>query len=201
MALRLEFKPTPGQRRTLIGVSSIIGALAVYSWAIRPHVDSLRAAQRYERAMTERVDLREGIEEDLLAQRERLATLRAERATFSAMAFSPAEAVQFHSDLQAICHEAACRVAWLNYGRDESVARYGERGATSAMVIRSASLTIHGTYGNVTRFLEVLRTRPQKVWIDSFEITVLPSEPDRVVCDMMITICVDQEKGNAPNDF
>jgi hypothetical protein len=196
MGIRLELKPTPGQQNALVGVLAVIGVLAAYNWAIRPHVSSLRAAQQYRWATGERMELGESISDGVVAEQDRLQTLRAERAAFSALAFSPEEAVQFHNDLQALCRETACSVAWLSYGNDENVARYGARGAVSAMVVRSASLTIHGAYGSIVKFLGELRSRPQKIWIDSLEVTTLPSRPDRVVCDLTITICVDQDKGS-----
>lgn len=200
MRVEREYRLTSVQRNALIGVLALIGSLAAYNWALRPHVSSLRAAQRYEWATGERLNVGESINEDLVAQREKLEALCVERAAFSEMAFCPAEAMRFYNDLQALCREAACTVTLLSYGDDESVAGYGAEGTVSAMIVRSVSLTIHGSYGSVMRFLGTLQSRPEKVWVDSFEMATVPSKPDRVVCDITITICVDQEKGCADRD-
>jgi hypothetical protein len=201
MRIEREYKLTSVQRNAFIGVLAAIGSLATYSWALRPHISSLRAAQRYEWATSERLNVGESINEDLVAQRDKLKTLCVERTAFSEMAFCPAEAMRFHNDLEALCREAACTVTLLSYGDEESVARYGAEGTGSAMAVRNASLTIHGTYGGVIRLLETLRSRPQKVWVESFEMATVPSEPDRVVCDIVITICVDHEKRCRDHDW
>lgn len=178
----------------MFGALFLIGLLAGYAGVLSPHVAFLRASQHYERAMHMRLDVSETVNEDLAFQGETLQKLRAERAAFSAMAFSPDEAKKFHNDLQALCREATLNVISLSYGNDEDLAAYGARQATSAMVLRSVMMTAHGTYGSVVAVLDALQSHQQRIWIDGFQMVTLPSKPGWVACDMTITICVDHEK-------
>jgi hypothetical protein len=84
----------------------------------------------------------------------------------------------------------------LGYGNDESLSAYGARQATSAMVFRRATLTVHGAYGGMVALLETLQSQAQKIWVDEFRMTTLPLKPGWVTCDMTVTICVDHEKEN-----
>jgi hypothetical protein len=185
---------TRGQENALFGALFVIGLLAACAWVISPHVAFLRASQQYERAMHKRLDLSETVNEDLAFQGEELKELRAERAAFSDAAFSPDEAKRFQNNLQALCREAALNVISLSYGNDENLAAYGSRQAISAMVLRSATMTAHGTYGSVVAVLETLQSYRQTIWIDGFQMVPLPSKPGWVACDMTLTICVDHEK-------
>jgi len=194
MRARLQYTLTPGQQNAVIGVLSAIGLVAVYGWAVRPHVASLHAAQQYAWATSLRLDLGESINEDITAEQRKLGAMDAERVAFSEMAFSPDEAVQFHNDLQALCQETKCSVVSLGYGSDENIARQGAQEVVSAMVVRSATLTVDAPYNNVVKLLESLSSRRRKVWIDSFKMTTPSPKSDCVVCEMTVTICVDLAK-------
>ena len=142
MQFRLEYKLTRGQQNALAGVLIAIGLVAVYGWAVRPHVTALHAAQQYEWAMSQRVDLGGSISDDIVSERRKLDELVVERAAFSQTAFSPTEAAQFHNDLQALCRETGCTMASFGYEDDESVARVGAQGTVSDVVVRSATLLV-----------------------------------------------------------
>ena len=191
----MEYKLTRGQQNAVVGVLVAIGLVAVYSWAVRPHVAALHAAQQYKWATSQRVDLGGAVSDDIIAERSRLDALIAERAAFARVAFSAMEAVQFHNDLQLLCRQAGCSVASFGYESDESVARGRTQEVDSAVVVRSATLLVDGTYSGVMTLLETLLSRPQRVWIDAFTVTALPWKLDRVACEITITICVDHAKG------
>ena len=198
MQLRLEYKLTRGQQNVVVAVLVAIGLVAVYRWAVRPHVTALHAAQQYEWATSQHVDLGGSISDDIIVERRKLDELIVERTAFSRMAFSSMEAAQFHNDLQALCRETGCTVASFGYDDDERVARGEDQAAVSAVVVRSATLLVDGTYTGVVTLLEALLSRPQRVWIDAFTMTALPWKLDRVACEITITICVDHAKGRDP---
>jgi hypothetical protein len=195
MQLRLEYKLTRGQQNAMAGVLVAIGLVTVYSWAVRPHVAALHAAQQYEWAMNQRVDLGGSISDDIITERRKLDELIVERTAFLQTAFSPTEAAQFHNDLQALCRETGCTVASFGYDDDESVAQGRGQGTASDVVVRSATLLVDGTYGGVVTLLDTLLSHPQRVWIDAFRVTALPWKLDHVACEVTITICVDHAKG------
>ncbi|UCD50906.1 MAG: hypothetical protein JSW27_25700 [Phycisphaerales bacterium] len=189
-------KLTQGQENALFGALLLVGLLAAYAWVLSPHLAFLRASHQYGRAMHMRLNASETVNDDLACQRETLQTLRAERAAFSDLAFSAEGAKKFHNDLQTWCGEAGLDVMSLGYGNDESLAAYGARQASSAMVFRSATMTLHGAYGGMVALLETLQSRPQKIWVAGFQMTTLPSKPGWLACDMTVSICVDYEKEN-----
>ena len=185
---------TPRQENALFGALVVVGLLAAYAWVLSPHVAFLRASHQYERAMQMHVNASETVNDDLACRRETLQTLRAERRAFSGLAFSAEGAKRLHDDLQTWCRQAGLEVMSLGYGNDESLAAYGARQATSAMVFRSATMTVHGAYGGMVALLETLQSQPQKIWVDGFQMTTFTAKPGWVACDMTVTICVDYER-------
>lgn len=189
--IRKHIGLTSGQESALRRALILAGMIAVGMWTLRSHVAFLGASQRYEHAMGEHEEMSEVVNEDLAAQRRKLERLREERAVFAGMAFRPAEARQFHHELQDLCREAACDIVSLSYSKDENLASYGERDAASTMVLRRTSLTVHGLYGGVVQVLDALQKRPQKVWVEGFHMQILQAKPGWVSCDMKVVIWVD----------
>jgi len=187
---------TQGQENALFGALLLVGLLAAYAWVLSPHVAFLRASHQYERAMHMHVSASDTVNDDLADQRGTLQTLRAERTAFSDSAFSPAGAKRFHNELQTWCRQAGLEVISLGFGNDESLAAYGARQANSAMVFRSATMTVHGGYGGMVALLETLQVQPQKIWVEGFQMTTSSSKPGSVACDLTVTICVDYDKEN-----
>lgn len=192
--IRKHRELTRRHERALLAALFLVGLLAAYAWVISPHAALLQASQRHDLAMHRHVSACEAVNENLALQTETLQALRAERAAFSNLAFSPAGAKEFHNELQAWCREAGLAVMSLSYANDERLAPDGMRKAASAVVLRSASITVHGAYSGVVALLETLESLPQKIWIDGFQMTSAPSRPEWVACDMTVTICVDFEK-------
>jgi len=185
---------TRRQEHALLVALFLVGLLAAYAWVLSPHAALLQASQRYEHAMHLRLNASEAVNEDLACQSEKLKTLGAERAAFSALAFSPGGAREFHNELQTWCREAGLAVMSLGYGNDEKLVADGARRAVSTMVLRSAAITVHGTYAGVVALLEILQSQPHTIWIDGFQMAAVPSKPDLIACNMTITYCVDYEK-------
>jgi hypothetical protein len=192
--IRTHCDLTRRQERALLAALFLVGLLAAYAWVLGPHAALLQASQRYERAMYLHLNASEAANEELALRSEKLQALRAERTAFADLAFSPAGAKEFHYQLQAWCHETGLDVMSLGYANDERLAVDGARQATSAMVLRSATMTLHGSYGGVVTLLKTLESLPQRTWIDGFQMATVPAKPDWVACDMTVTICVDYDK-------
>jgi len=127
----------------------------------------------------------------------RFEKLVAQCASLSNMVFSPANAEEFLSDLEAFCEQSGCVVASLSFLNSEG-RRDGDAGLS--IVTKGAALTVHGTYGGTTRLIEKLQARPKKVWIDALRITALAPNSSQVVCHLAITIYVNLDEENIDHE-
>lgn len=175
----------------MVGLLLVVAALGVRSWVVTPHLASLKAAQQYERATGDRIEKSKTINHQLRAKRTRLEKLTAEYALLSDMAFSPAKAEEFLSDLEAFCEQSGCVVASLSFmnGPDQTA-----DGWSASVVARGAALTIYGRYGSIARLIEKLQGRREKVWIDALHMARLTSDLSRVACRITITIYVNLDE-------
>ena len=171
--------------RAATGVLLLVAVLGVRSWVVMPHVASLKAAQQYERVTKERIEKNRIVNHELRAKQTRLEKLVADCASLSDMAFSLAKADQFLSDLEAFCKESGCTVASLSFMNADDQQR---RDAGSSTVAKGAALTVHGSYGSITRLITKLQARQEKVWIDQLRMATLNPGSDRVACYLTITI-------------
>ena len=67
---------------------------------------------------------------------------------------------------------------------------------TSGIVTNSAVLSVIGFYKDIPRLIQRLQARNQKVWIDSIKVLTVEYNSDRPRCDITITICEIQDKGD-----
>jgi len=176
----------------------LVAVLGVRSWVVMPHLASLKAAQQYERATHERIAKNRIVNHELRAKQTRLEKLVADCASLSDMAFSPAKADQFLSDLEAFCKESGCTVASLSFMNGDDQRR---RDAGSSAVAKGAALTVHGPYGGITRLIAKLQARPEKVWIDQLRMATLDPGLDRIACDLTITIYVNLDVESAGHEY
>jgi hypothetical protein len=109
------------------------------------------------------------------------------------MVFSSAKAEEFLSDLEAFCLETGCTIG--------SLANVGEKQqGVSAIVTRTTSLTVHGGYNSIIRLIQRLKSRTQKVSIESIQMATIPANPQSVACRMVITIYVNLDMESQGDD-
>ena len=177
--------------RAVAGLLLLVGVLGVRTWVVAPHLASLKAAQQSERAMGDRLEKSKTMNHQLRMARTRLKELTEEYALLSDMAFRPAKADEFLSDLEAFCEQSGCVVASLSFmsGRDQVG---GDAG--SSIVARGAALMIHGRYGSIARLIEKLQARREKVWIEELHMSRFADDVGPVACQMVITIYVNLDE-------
>jgi Tfp pilus assembly protein PilO len=174
--------------RICAGVLLLAAALVVRSWIITPHLASLRAAQQYERATGDRIDKSKMLNRQLRAAKTRLEKLAAEHVLLSDMAFRPDAADEFLSNLAASCEQSGCSVVSLNFANGQNQKR---EDIDQFVVARGVTLAVQGQYDNISRLIEILQARPQKVWVDKLQMEQSPPDPSLIVCRMTITIYID----------
>lgn len=173
----------------------LIAALAMYNWIVAPRTNYLLAAQRYEFVMENVVKKNKTIDNRVNIRKKKLQELREQSAQLQSTLFTSDQAREFFSDLQAISEETGCIVYSVNLiTNKQNPNKNGQLQDTAGIVTKSAVLSVVGVYRNITKLIERLQSRTQKVWIDSVKVQALNNNSDRPRCDITITICVLTDK-------
>ncbi len=181
--------------RHTVSVSLIvIAALAMYNWLVTPHAGYWSAAQGYESVMDNVVEKNKTISNIVNIKRKKLQELREKSAQLQSILFTPDQAREFFSDLQAVSEETGCVVYSLNLMTNKPSPKDGDSEDTSGIVTKSAVLSVVGVYRNIAKLMERLQARTQKVWIDSVQVRTLDYSSDQPRCNITITICEISDK-------
>lgn len=182
--------------RTAVSASLImIAALAMYNWIVAPRTNYLLAAQRYEFVMENVVKINTSIGNKVETKKKKLQELREQSAQLQSTLFTPDQAREFFSDLQAISKETGCVVYSVNLiSNVPNPIKDGQLQDSAGIVTKSAVLSVVGVYKNITKLIERLQSRTQKVWIDSVKVQALNNNSDLPRCDITITICALTDK-------
>lgn len=173
----------------------LIAALAMYNWIVAPRTNYLLASQRYEYVMENVVKKNKTIDNRVNIRKKKLQELREQSAQLQSTLFTSDQAREFFSDLQAISEETGCIVYSVNLiTNKQNPNKDGQLQDTAGIVTKSAVLSVVGVYRNITKLIERLQSRTQKVWIDSVKVQALNNNSDRPRCDITITICVLTDK-------
>ena len=173
----------------------LIAALAMYNWIVAPRTNYLLAAQRYEFAMDNVVKKNKTIDNRVEVKKKKLQELLEQSAQLQSTLFTFDQAREFFSDLQAISEQTGCIVYSVNLiTNNPSPIKDGQLQDTAGIVTKSAVLSVVGVYKNITKLIERLQSRTQKVWIDSVKVQALNNSSDRPRCDITITICALTDK-------
>ncbi len=184
--------------RHTVSVSLIvIAALAMYNWLVTPHADYLSAAQGYESVMDNVVEKNKTISNIVNIKRKKLQELSGKSAQLQSILFTPDQAREFFSDLQAVSEETGCVVYSLNLMTNKPSPKDRDSEDTSGIVTKSAVLSVVGVYRNIAKLMERLQARTQKVWIDSVQVRTLDYSSDQPRCNITITICALTDKETA----
>ncbi|MGD8499106.1 MAG: hypothetical protein PVJ86_00570 [Phycisphaerales bacterium] len=167
---------------------AVVVALAMYNWSVAPHATYLSAAQQYDGAVENVIKHKQDLAAKVDGKKKTLEQLRQRYAELASMLFTFDQAREFFGDLQAISEETGCAVRSLNFISGPASPGGGQQ-PTAGVVVKSAVLTVEGVYGNMTILMQKLRSRKQKVWIDSVRMRALGRSLDLVRCDITITIC------------
>ncbi len=184
-------------RSTRYAVSAsliVIALLVMYNRIIAPHAAYLSVVQGYESAMSNLINKNDVINSKVEVKRKKLQELQEKSVQLQSTLFTSDKAREFFSDLQAISEQTGCMVQSLNMIKNNPNEKLSEN--TSGIVTRSAVLSVVGLYKDIPRLIQRLQARTQKVWIDSIKVMTVEYNSDLPRCDMTITICEIQNKGD-----
>ena len=175
----------------------VIAALGMYNWIAAPHATYLLAAQRYGFVVDDMVKKNKAIDNKVKIKKNKLQELQKQHVELQNTLFTPDEAREFFSDLQAISGETGCIVYSLNLIDSKPNTKSGQPKQTAGVVTKSAVLSVVGLYRNITNLIQRLQARTQRVWVDSVKMRTLDGSLDRARCDITITICAIENEETA----
>jgi hypothetical protein len=190
---------TDSDRRMIVAVLGVIGAVAIRSWLVNPHLASLHATQRYEQAVKTAIGESKSLGLQLRGSRLELDRLQAQRAALAQGIFRPAEAEPFFGELERLCAEAQCTVLSSEALEKRTPTLHNVSDANVPITRKAAKLTLQGDYGSLTRLIEKLQTYPRKIWIDMLTLA-LPPAGSGITCDLEISIYIFRSKENESHD-
>jgi hypothetical protein len=195
MLIKHLLKVNPSTRYAVSASLVVIALLAMYNWLVAPHAAYLSVAQGYESVTANLVNKNRIISSQVKVKRKKLQNLQEKSTQLQSTLFTPDKAIEFFSDLQAIAEQTGCMVQSLNMIQNNP--REVESENISGIITKSAVLSVVGLYKDIPRLIQRLQARTQKVWIDSIKVMTVEYNSDRPRCDMTITICEIQDKGDS----
>jgi len=194
MLVKYLLKANHSTRYAVSGSLIVIALLAMYNWLVAPHTAYLSVVQGYESVSANLLNKNKLINSKVMVKRKKLQELQGKSAQLQSTLFTPDKAREFFSDLQAISEQEGCMVQSLNMIQSNPKNKQSEN--TSGIVTKSAALSVVGLYKDIPRLIQRLQARTQKVWIDSIKVMTVEYASDRPRCDITITICEIQDKGD-----
>ena len=182
---------TSSSGAALIGLV-LIGAVAMYSWIVAPHVDYLRAVQKYEPVLDDIAREKDELQDMVVRRRETLDEINKHFDDLSDRLFTYVQARELPKELGAAAEQYHCRVTTVDLS-DEPVSIFEGKIGDRSIDAMEAQVSVVGDYNGLTAFIKRLQGRDRKIWIHSLTMSVLDDKGGRLVCDMAMTIYVIQE--------
>jgi len=172
----------------------VIAVVAMYKWIVTPHINCLFAAEQYDSAMDGVAQKNEDIVREIKVESKKLEKLSQQFVQCGDKLFTPDQAKELFSALQAILEDAGCTVHSLNLVASKSRDKNKQPDGAAGIAANSMMLSVSGGYTSIIRLIEGLQNHTPKVWVDSFEMELVDFGSGRLKCDMTITIYMIQSK-------
>jgi len=178
----------------------IIETIALYNWIVTPHVNYLRAEQRYESAIDELAKRNQTINNNVTDKKKELEELQEKFKYIRIKLFDLVKAKEFFSDMQAMAEVTNCVIYSLNFSPTDSALNAGKLEVRSHITANHATLSVVGAYRDIVALINKLQGRSRQVWIDSISIEPVGSNTNQLRCDIVVTIYVIHDKGKQSHD-
>ncbi len=187
-------------RNAFFGALVIIISFGMYNQITSPHVKWLFALHRYEAAVDDISSKNKDIKDTLKVSKKNLEELTAQFAHVRNILFTPSEAEEFFSDLQAISVETECPIYSLTFVPDSPSEEVKQAEQALGVTAKKAVLSVAGLYENIMRLMERLQTRSRKVWVEGLSMEAVNDEIPQIKCDVTVKIYVMQNKEAARHE-
>jgi Tfp pilus assembly protein PilO len=181
-------------RNAISAALILIITIVLYGRLVSPHVIYLAATQEYGDVLSDMIKTSKVVKSAVEIKKKKLKELGGRFAYLQNALFSVKEAKEFFSDLQAISEQAGCAVYSLNFATGDQRSESKQFEDASGIAVQTAMLSVIGGYNDIVGLVERLKTRPQRVYIDSFKITSHSDGSGRLKCDITVKIYTIQDK-------
>ena len=171
----------------------LIGAVAMYSWVVAPHVKYLRAVQKYEPVLDEIAREKDQLKDTVLRRRKMLDEIDKQFDDLRGTLFTYVQARELAQEFVAVAAQYHCRVRTVDFS-DEPLSIFDEEIGDRSIDAVEALVSVVGDYNGLMAFIKKLQGRDRKMWIHSLTMSVLDEQGGRLVCNIAMTIYVIQEK-------
>jgi len=194
-------KPVSSQQNVILVSLVIIGAIGVYNWVIAPHRNYLQAAQKYQNVTDNLTKKKQTIRNNLQIRKKEIDKLDAQLHSGFEMCFELVEAKEFFNNFQAVSEKSGCIMYSLTFTQADSESGANNSNLNNSIFNKGARLTVLGSYGNITAFMNTLQENSKCVRIDSIRIYSDSSFPDHLKCDMSVIIYIISRKGDRRHEI
>jgi len=173
----------------------LIWAVGMYSWIVAPHVDYLRAVQKYEPILDDIVKEKSELRDMLVVRREMLEKINTQFGDMSETLFTYPQARELPQEFENVAEQYECSIATVDFS-DEPLSIFdaeigdGDRSIDAV----EALVSVLGDYNGLMAFIKRFQGRDRKIWIHSLTMSVLDEHGSRLVCNIAMTIYVIQQK-------
>lgn len=185
-----RIKSIRSSKNALFAALVVIGAIILYNQIVTPHVNYLRAAQRYESVIDKLAKKNLIINNNVTVKKKELEELQEKFEHFRIKLFDPVKAKEFFSDMQAMAEVTNCVIYSLNFSPTDSTLDTGKLETGSHITANHATLSVVGGYRDIVALTKKLQDRSRQVWIDSISIEPVGSNTNQLRCDIVVTIYV-----------
>jgi hypothetical protein len=166
----------------------LIALGALYRWSITPHLQYLLAAEKYGITAEEIEKTTKDINNELQISRQKLDKIseqfRQEKQEF----FEIDAAQSFLENLQSTVEKKRCFVETLKFLPAKQIT-VGDGNSVDIQQYQ-VHLAVSGRYQDITKLLDSLQNRKQKVWIDTINLHLKDRAADYLLCDMSLSVYV-----------
>jgi len=187
-----QIKAIRSSKNVVFAALVIIGAITLYNWIVTPHVNHLRAAQKYASVADKLAKKNQIIYNNVAIKKKELEELQEKFKHIHIKLFEPVKAKEFFSDIQAMAEETNCVIYSLNFSPTDPALDAGKLEISSHITANRATLSAVGNYKDIVALINKLQGRPKQVWIDSISIEPISSNSEQLKCDITVTIYVIQ---------
>jgi hypothetical protein len=202
MLIDIYSKSNTSSRFALVASIVCIVAVGSYHWLLSPHLQYLEAAQRHVNEVSSYDKKSKVLEGKLKLKHLDADKLSKQLAAKRDLFFTPVEAQQTFTSLEAAAKKANCTIVSLKLLPDDTNAQKNPAPGVAGITISRATVSFVGSYPNSIRFLTSVLDCPGKIMINPFSIASSQSDSEKVECSLVITLCVmnKNNKGPDPNE-
>ncbi len=178
----------------------ILGAIALYNWALAPHVGYLQAMQRLEAVVGSVAEEKDRIDGTLEAKVGQWRSLQQELAKLEEGVFPAQEAQTFLQGLLPLVEETGCTVVVADFAGHDKTTPIEEPNVPLVVDMFHPSLVVSGGADQVVALLQRLRDHRPRVWVDSCQCDFSGAGAAQVECSLVLALYAaeDRHKSSGP---